>query len=243
MNHNVRPRAWRDSVLDAIVRVAGRHSTDIVDRRGLIADELDTIVSEAGAEGATPSQTVSRVLQELRDESVIEFLGGGKYRLIQTPINVETENLSDAEIDFAIEKRLLRLGVVETGELTAITRRRRGQDRVRTLTLRNYETQCAVCDVRDPSLLVASHIQPWAIAPDARGDLSNILCLCRFHDVLFELGYWSLREPAVPIIRAHLKSTTIRLLLPDNLAFRQPAIHKPAALHLRVHRLEHGFDK
>lgn len=239
----VRPRIWRDSVLDALVRVAERRPSGTADRRGLIAEELDTIVSETHSTGATPSQTVSRIVQELRDEGVIEFLGGGKYRLIQKPIHIETSNLSDREIDLAIEKRLLRLGVVETGEQTAATRRRRGQDRVRALTLRNYKTQCAVCDVRDPSLLVASHIQPWAAAPDARGDLSNILCLCRFHDALFERGYWSLREPSVPIIRGNLKSATIRLLLPDNLAFRQPVIHRPAELHLRVHRFEHGFDK
>lgn len=237
------PRTWRDSVLDALVRVARRNLAGTVDRRGLIAEELDTIVSETRSEGATSSYTMSRILQELRDEGVIEFLGGGRYRLIQTPIHIETSDLSDTEIDLAIEQRLLRLGVVETGEQTAITRRRRGQDRVRALTLRNYKTQCAVCDVRDPSLLVASHIQPWATAPDARGDLSNILCLCRFHDALFELGYWSLKERHVPIIRGDLRSATIRLLLPDNLAFRHPTIHRPAEFHLRVHRLEHGFDK
>lgn len=239
----IHPRTWRDSVLDALVRVAARHQTEMVDRRRLVTEEIDNIVAETRSIGATPTQTLSRILQELRDERLIEFLGGGKYRVIQTPVNVEANDLSDTEIDLAIEHRLLRIGVIETGEQTAITRRRRGQERVRIHTLRNYEFQCAVCDVRDLSLLIASHIQPWAAAPDARGDLSNILCLCRFHDTLFELGYWSLSEAGLPIIRHDLQSATIRLLLPSNLAFRQPAIHRPAEFHLRVHRLEHGFER
>jgi hypothetical protein len=42
-----------------------------------------------------------------------------------------------------------------------------------------------ICDVADPSLLVASHVIGWAERVDTRGDVKNIICLCRFHDALF----------------------------------------------------------
>ncbi len=39
------------------------------------------MVSDVGAKGDTPGQTVSRVLQELRDAGEITFLDDGTYRV------------------------------------------------------------------------------------------------------------------------------------------------------------------
>lgn len=182
-------RPWRDSVLDALVRLGSRDPLTPIRRQAILRQELSRIIGETGSSGATPEQTLSRVLQDLRDEGLLEFLGGGEYRLIQQPVDIEVADLSDSEIDAAIQKRLLRLGRVETGVTMAEARRRRGQARLRVLVLQSYSSRCAVCEVPDLCLLVASHIVPWADAPDSRGDLGNLLCLCRFHDALFENGY------------------------------------------------------
>jgi hypothetical protein len=46
----------------------------------LIELELPTIVAEVGAKGETPTQTLSRILQELRVAGRIEFLDNdGNY--------------------------------------------------------------------------------------------------------------------------------------------------------------------
>lgn len=235
-------RSWRDAVLDAIVRVASRRKTDVVNRRDIVAGELDRVVEETQSVGATPWQTLSRILQELRAEGLVEFLGQGRYRLVRWPINAEESDFTDTELDSAIESRLLRIGLVETGEKVSEARRRRGQQRVRVLTLANYHSQCALCDVDDSALLVASHVQPWAVAPDARGDLSNTLCLCRFHDPLFELGYWSLTDNGIVLINNRSKSLTIQRLLPNELTFRRPARYAPAQQYLVAHRRVHGFE-
>lgn len=234
-------RSWRDAVLDAVTRVAGRRSSDTVDRQSLIAEELDRIVLETDSRGATPAQTLSRVLQDLRDEGVIDFLGEGSYRLLDAPVEIELVELSDEQIDAKIRRRLLRLGRVETGTDVGAARRRRGQARLRELTLGNYGRRCAVCDVSHPSLLVTSHILPWAEGPDARGDLSNVICLCRCHDSLFEVGYWALSDELNVLRRATIESTTIQALIPAPMAFRRPAIKAPSADYLRYHRLKHGF--
>lgn len=47
--------------------------------------ELDAIVAATGSAGATPHQTLSRELQQLRDTRVIEFLDHGTYRWVGSP--------------------------------------------------------------------------------------------------------------------------------------------------------------
>lgn len=72
---------WRDATRSAIARLTARLGSDIFDRQQLIESELDQIVADVGAEGATPSQTLSRVLQELGQAGDIEFVDGqGTYR-------------------------------------------------------------------------------------------------------------------------------------------------------------------
>jgi putative restriction endonuclease len=177
MNGLSMARPWRDSVLDAVVRLSSRHGTQTVQRQALMAEELDRIIEETRSNGATPAQTLSRVLQDLRDEGVLEFLDGGAYRVTKQPVDIELADLTDPEIDAAIRERLLRLGRVETGTAVAEARRRCGQARLRVLVLQNYQSRCAVCDVSDPHLLVASHIVPWA-THQMREVISAISSVC-----------------------------------------------------------------
>ena len=57
-----------------------RTSSTLFDRQAFMDSELPQIVLDAGSTGATPWQTLSRVLQELRDEGLLEFVGPGTYR-------------------------------------------------------------------------------------------------------------------------------------------------------------------
>lgn len=238
---------WRDAALNAIYRIAD--DAHLFDRTVLIERELSRIVNETQSSGTTPEQTLSRVLQELRDEGVIEFLGGGNYRLVPsrlietTDINVEQLSLEDADIDQAIRKNRLLIGVVETENVTSTTRRRKGQARLRQLklTLENYEHSCALCDVADQRLLIASHILEWAKEPLARGRLDNVICLCRFHDSLFETGYWSLTDNLRVLRQLTTNSSTIRFLLNDGIRFRLPQANFPAPTYLQHHRTQHRF--
>lgn len=223
-------------------RSAIKSADGLVYRSALLQDELGQIAHETGSVGKTPGQTLSRILQDLRDEGEVEFVGKGAYRLVQSPVDVEDVELTESEIDSRIRRKLLRLGRVETDNPTSVARRRRGQDRIRALTLRNYGLQCALCDISPPSLLVASHIVPWSASEEARGDLSNVICLCRFHDVLFELGYWSLGTMHEVIVKAPLTAWPIKVLFPPTIAFRLPAAFEPQESYLLNHRQRHGFN-
>lgn len=104
-------------------------------------------------------------------------------------ITVRKLSLTSIDIEKAIVSHNIK--VVEkvlTSEKLANTKRRIGQDAVRRLTLANYSNQCAACDIKEPDLLIASHIAPWSKDVINRGVLENIICFCALHDRLFEKG-------------------------------------------------------
>ncbi len=159
------------------------------------------------------------------------------------PIDVEAQDWSDEELEKAFREGRLRFpdGEVETSTATAASRRRRGQDKLRELTLKNYGSTCALCDVRDTNLLRTSHIIGWSERADTRGFLKNAVCLCSFHDALFENGYWSLSDDLGVVLRSAIESATIEALLPTTCSFRRPTSHPPAPEYVRHHRTRHGL--
>lgn len=232
---------WRDAVLFALREYTTRHGTRTVERQPFLMEELAGIIAATESVGLTPEQTLSRNVQELRDEGLVQFLGNGSYLLLDAAFDVETEDLSDEALDMAIRAGRLMLGLVETDVRPAIARRRRGQARLRALSLEAYEGRCAVCDVGHAALLVASHILRWADAPEQRGELSNVLCLCRFHDVLFEQGYWSLTDDLQLVKRQNHESQTVAVVLDAARNFRPPESFPPNPRYLREHRRRSGL--
>ncbi len=235
-------RTWRDAVLQALHRYSNRYNTKIVTRQGLISEELNTIINDVNSRGKTPEQTLSKILQQLRDEEVIFFLGNGNYLLVDYPIYIETENLPNEVIDLLIDKGKLKFDSIPTKNTLAVVRQRKGQDRIRSLTLENYGNQCAFCDVADTSFLVASHIARWADEPDARGDLSNVICMCKLHDALFEQGYFSMADDYSIIKKEKIKSQFIEYILNITTKFKIPIKHSPSKKYLEKHRRRTGFE-
>lgn len=231
---------WREAVLKSLNEYAVRHDTRVVPRQEFLSEELTAIVSAVGSRGKTPHQTLSRILQEFRDEGLIEFLSPGQYLLLDAPISVEAEDLTQEALDIAIRANKLLIGNIETDSVVATVRRRIGQDRVRVLTVDQYSKECAVCDVSDGNLLVASHILRWADSPEHRGNLTNVLCLCKPHDSLFETGYWTLRDDYSLLANSSVESKTIRWLT-SRRQCRVPTQFPPNIEFIRAHRQRFGF--
>lgn len=78
-------RSWSEAVEAAVRRHVARTGSRIFSRHALIDAELDAIVADTGSAGATPHQTLSRELQQLRDAGIIEFIDQGSYRLLDAP--------------------------------------------------------------------------------------------------------------------------------------------------------------
>jgi putative restriction endonuclease len=197
------------------------------------------MVSDTGSFGKTPAQTVSRVLQELREDKFLFFSDTGLYTLNQVLVSAISEDLPDDVLENAVEEGLLVLSDVETSNDVALSRVRRGVNALRKKTLSNYRGSCALCDVDDKGLLVASHVARWADHPEARGLLSNTICLCTLHDKLFENGYFSMDDAlnliwkmpqTIKVIDVWRQQCTVNFKLPQsvkpNLAFIKEHRHR-----------------
>jgi putative restriction endonuclease len=71
---------------------------------------------------------------------------------------------------------------------------RLGQSKFRKGVLKNFQHKCALTEVSESNLLVASHIVPWSADKTTRGDIANGLCLCAELDGYFDKGYFSLTD-------------------------------------------------
>jgi hypothetical protein len=233
---------WRESVISALRRYSHRHNTCIVTRQGLISEELPQIEDDVATIGLTPGQTLSRVLQELRDEGFIEFLGQGQYLFLEQPVPVENEDLPDDALEKLVSANKLVFGEIETGDIVRLARQRLGQTKVRHQTLINYSHQCAFCGVRDESFLVAAHISLWKEDRENRGNLANIICMCRPHDALFEVGYFALTDTYEILRKPHVDNDSIGLLLAELRFFRAPIAFPPDPFLLRKHRQRCGLQ-
>ncbi len=236
------PVTWTQAVLDALHRYSARHQTRIITRQNLIREEMDTIQKSVNSRGQTPTQTLSRILQELRAAGSIEFSDdNGTYYLIDTPLDIDREDLPELVLDQAILYNRLAISDVPTADELVIGRRRKGQSRVRTLTLKNYQNGCAMCDIGYARLLVASHIVRWADNPQARGNLANVLCLCSIHDALFESGFVALADDFTILKRDIDDSEFLYTILAATRQFRQPRLILPDPTFLAAHRRHHAF--
>lgn len=73
---------WKDAVEAAVRRQAAKRQSGIFTRQELLDNERNRILSDCGGGGETPDQTISRVLQELRNDGVVAFLDDhGTYQL------------------------------------------------------------------------------------------------------------------------------------------------------------------
>jgi hypothetical protein len=237
-----RLNAWQSAVLAGLHRFSERHETRLIRRSKLVSEELSTIAATVNSRGATPGQTLSRVLQELRRFGILHHVAPGVDLLLDSPISVETENYSDRALDIAIQNDALLIDDVPTSDSLVLARRRRGQSRLRLLTLANYANQRGLCDVRNRNLLIASHIVRWGEDRALRGRLANVLCLCRMHDALFEFGYISVRDDLSVLRKSGVSSAVIGYLQNTSAELRTPQRHLPAAFCLRLHRLRNGFE-
>ncbi|PQO45728.1 HNH endonuclease [Blastopirellula marina] len=70
----------------------------------------------------------------------------------------------------------------------AVVKVRVNQTLFRAIILSGYGSECAVCGLGIPQLLVASHIVPWAFDKSLRMNPQNGLCLCALHDRAFDKG-------------------------------------------------------
>ncbi len=114
----------------------------------------------------------------------------------------------DAEDVFSAALESRAPGVTET---TATVKVRLTQSLFRRTVLAAYGASCAISGLNIPTLLVASHIIPWAHDEKRRADPRNGIALSSLHDKAFDRGLLSFDADHRLIL-----STPLRLAAQNN---------------------------
>ncbi len=169
---------WREATIHALTRMSLRHRRNVFTRSQIIQEELQRISSDVATVGRTPAQTLSRVLQELRNERYLEFDGHGRYRLLSSsvqpiPHDIPSEYQPPARAPATIHRVIRDVGIV--GDLKRL-----------------YGYRCQICETRlelsSGFYCEAHHLKPLGAphnGPDAK---TNILIVCPNHHVLLDYG-------------------------------------------------------
>lgn len=164
------------------------------------------IMELANLIGRTPSSVAMRLnnyasVDEFHQKRGIGGLPGG--RALVEPI--WQEFLHDSETLLFESERILaqweqkpletkyRADLFDTQDLVGETKERLVKTRVnqhvfRQMVLANYNNRCAISGINIPSLLVASHIIPWAENEKERLNPENGICLSPLYDRAFDQG-------------------------------------------------------
>jgi putative restriction endonuclease len=138
---------------------------------------LDPDLQRRGIKGASNSGNLDKeIWNQFYNNWDEAFEESEKLLAIAKKINVE--ELYANEI-YKQEKGIEKKRLVNT---------RVNQYRFRQLVLSNYNNECCITGIREPLLLIASHITSWSKFEDNRLNPMNGLCLNALHDKAFDTG-------------------------------------------------------
>jgi|TARA_B100000315_G_scaffold181369_1_gene170245 predicted restriction endonuclease len=191
---------WNESVIDALTRLSLKYKTNSITRQQIIEEELERIVSESSSEGLTPSQTLSRVLQNLRDEGFLEFDGSGRYTLIASTLQPNSADLDESEI------------TKPDRAPTTVHRIIRDTSIVSKLK-RLYLYKCQICGIRlelsSGFYCEAHHLRPLGRPHKGPDHERNIVIVCPNHHVLLDYGAIKLDSNVLFVLRHEISQDFI----------------------------------
>jgi len=121
-------------------------------------------------------------------------------------------------------------------EVERTAKARRNQDFFRRAVLAAYDGRCAVTDISQPELLVASHIVAWAEDVDLRVRPTNGVCLNALHDRAFDRHLVSFDDDLTMIVSKRLKMTAENRPFFEGLKLKLPRRFRPDPTCLARHR-------
>lgn len=163
-----------------------------------------------------------------KNYSNISLLEEKTKKLIESFI--ETQN----EAKNLIERKPINPNKNKT-ERSSTVKVRVYQDVLKEYVSENYNHKCALCEIDQPELLIASHIIPWRADESKRLELENCILLCVIHDKLFDKGLITINENNV-IVSNELKQSVQHHV--KDLVFRKPSQNPPEIQYLTLHNEE-----
>ena len=98
------------------------------------------------------------------------------------PYFFQSKGLDESSNDYEIENKRQEINV------------RIKQSKFRQRVLANFNNSCCISNLKEQSLLIASHIIPWADKKETRLDPTNGLSLSVLYDKLFDKGFFTISD-------------------------------------------------
>jgi predicted restriction endonuclease len=155
---------------------------------------MDPLHAERGVKGlVNKSQVEKQVWQEFQEDSDI----------VIAQMEEQWDSLGTHSASAVVEAEpAIPSGPAEV-ERTVVTRRLQGA--FRSAVMVGYKHRCALTGLNIPTLLIASHIIPWAHSEGRRADPRNGLCLNALHDRAFDRGLLTFDEEFRVVISPSLQ--------------------------------------
>jgi predicted restriction endonuclease len=144
--------------------------------------------------------------------------------------------------DLAIDSPLDTSAFVGESETVRPQKVRLAQRFFRKAVVSSYDYRCCITQIAVGSLLVASHIVPWARSPTLRANPRNGLCLSRLHDAAFDRGLVTIDEEHRLVLSTELRDATTNAVLEaafapfESKTINLPQKFRPESAFLAIHR-------
>lgn len=167
--------------------------------------------------GRTPSSVVFKMGNlahfdpEMRKRNISGLKNTSKtdYTVVERFLSNWEQLVYEAErIENAISAEKQTILAPAGEERVVEAKARLNQDFFRESVLASYHTQCCITGISVPTLLIASHIKPWADSDPytERTNPSNGLCLNALHDKAFDKGLITVLPDYTVRVSSQLKS-------------------------------------
>src|SRR5699024_5088548 len=209
----------------------------------------------------TSNRDIEKCINELNEAdgweawSVIHFYGHDRFSKSKYPditlksiknslLEINDKDISDFHLnhDNNSERNSIYMTKNDGKDIFRNVKTRQGQHKWRQLLINNYQSKCALCNINNKNILVASHIKTWAESSQTeKVDPCNGILLCVLHDALFEHGYISIDDNYDVITSLNFDFTEQGI--DNNFSFSMPNANPPSLEYLYNHRIRHGFSK
>jgi len=151
-------------------------------------------------------------------------------------------------IEHKYQNELPELAHMVGEERTSYVKTRVNQHFFREMVLSNYNSSCAITGINISSLLVASHIKPWAADQQQRLNPANGICLSSLYDKAFDRGLLTIDTDYKIVLSGQVKEYTTQSFyathfgMVEHQSIALPGKYLPNAEFLEWHR-ENVFER
>lgn len=137
-------------------------------------------------------QIIAKVQERLKEQLGLEGDLIDAHSFVWALWLLDKSNLQESELSQQLECIDADTAPIKEGSVRlSVVKTRVNQSIFREYLLKKYP-HCCLCNVKEPSLLVASHIKPWSVSDKIEKlDIDNGFLLCPNHDQLFDQGWIS----------------------------------------------------